>query len=64
MAQLHVARVYVGTFMTSLDMSGFSLSVLVLDEERAAYLDAPTQVCAPWPLPGLEEGRAARIGTL
>ena len=36
---------YVGTFMTSLDMAGFSLSVLVLDNERIAALDADTQVC-------------------
>ena len=42
--QVEVARVYVGTFMTSLDMSGFSLSVCALDDERAAALDADTQV--------------------
>ena len=43
--QVEVARVYVGTFMTSLDMAGFSLTVLVLDDERVAALDADTQVC-------------------
>lgn len=42
--QVEVARVYVGTFMTSLDMSGFSLSVCSLDDERTAALDADTQV--------------------
>ena len=51
--QVEVARVYVGTFMTSLDMAGFSLSVLLLDDERVAALDADTQVCPPdsplWP---------------
>lgn len=35
---------YVGPFMTSLDMAGFSLSVCALDAERAAALDADTQV--------------------
>ena len=30
--------------MTALDMAGFSLSVLVLDDERIAALDADTQV--------------------
>ena len=45
-AQVEVARVYVGTFMTSLDMAGFSLTVLVLDDERVAALDADTQVCS------------------
>ena len=42
--QVEVIRVYVGTFMTSLDMSGFSLSVCSLDDERTAALDADTQV--------------------
>ena len=42
--QVEVARVYVGTFMTSLDMSGFSLSVCTLDDERTAALDADTEV--------------------
>ena len=35
---------YVGIFMTSLDMSGFSLSVCTLDNERLAALDADTEV--------------------
>ena len=46
-SQVEVARVYVGTFMTSLDMAGFSLSVCVLDDQRIAALDAETQVCLP-----------------
>ena len=41
--QVAVARVYVGPFMTSLDMAGFSLSLLLLDNARTAALDAPTQ---------------------
>ncbi|KAK9915864.1 hypothetical protein WJX75_005396 [Coccomyxa subellipsoidea] len=45
-----VARVYVGPFMTSLDMAGFSLSLLLLNDARIAALDAPTQAPA-WPAP-------------
>ena len=37
-------RVYVGNFMTALDMAGFSLTVCVLDDQRIAALDADTQV--------------------
>ncbi|BDA43964.1 Triokinase/FMN cyclase [Coccomyxa sp. Obi] len=48
--KLAVARVYVGSFMTSLNMAGFSLSLLLLDDARTAALDAPTQVPA-WPAP-------------
>ena len=39
-------RVLVGAFMTALDMAGLSLSVLVLDAQRLARLDAPTLVRA------------------
>ena len=39
---LHVYRTLVGEYMTSLEMSGFSLSVLKLDEELKTYLDAPS----------------------
>ena len=42
--QVIVTRVYVGTFMTALDMAGFSLSVCILDDQRIAALDADTQV--------------------
>jgi triose/dihydroxyacetone kinase / FAD-AMP lyase (cyclizing) len=45
---LVVQRVYLGAFMTSLEMAGVSLSVLHLDEERLHLLDAPTTVPA-WP---------------
>ncbi len=40
-------RVLVGAFMTALDMAGLSLSVLLLDAQRLARLDAPTLVRAP-----------------
>ncbi|CAL8469949.1 g9491 [Coccomyxa elongata] len=48
--KLAVARVFVGSFMTSLNMAGFSLSLLLLDDARTAALDAPTQAPA-WPAP-------------
>ena len=43
-AQVEVARLLVGAYMTSFDMAGFSLSLLLLDDARTAALDAPTQV--------------------
>ena len=48
--QVTVARVYVGPFMTSLDMAGFSLSLLLLNDARIAALDAPTQATLLCPL--------------
>lgn len=48
--QVTVAQVYVGPFMTSLDMAGFSLSLLLLDDARTAALDALTQATLLCPL--------------
>ncbi|KAF6150762.1 hypothetical protein GIB67_020845 [Kingdonia uniflora] len=46
---LAVDRVYTGSFMTSLDMAGFSISIMKADPEILHRLDAPTQ--APyWPV--------------
>lgn len=45
---LVVERVYCGTFMSSLDAAGVSLSFLRLDNERLRRLDAPTTAPA-WP---------------
>jgi triose/dihydroxyacetone kinase / FAD-AMP lyase (cyclizing) len=43
-----VERIYAGTFLSSLDMAGISISVLGINDERLALLDAPTD--APvWP---------------
>jgi dihydroxyacetone kinase len=43
-----VERIYAGTFLSSLDMAGISISVLGLDDERLRWLDAVTS--APtWP---------------
>ncbi|KVW60829.1 dihydroxyacetone kinase family protein [Burkholderia ubonensis] len=43
-----VERAWAGTFLSALDMPGCSISVLRLNDERAALLDAPTQARA-WP---------------
>ncbi|KAB5524262.1 hypothetical protein DKX38_022011 [Salix brachista] len=46
---LAVDRVYTGSFMTSLDMAGFSISIMKADEAILQYLDAATK--APhWPV--------------
>ncbi|CAK9138360.1 unnamed protein product [Ilex paraguariensis] len=46
---LAVDRVYTGSFMTSLDMAGFSISVMKADQTILQHLDAPTK--APyWPV--------------
>ncbi|KHG27868.1 Putative 3,4-dihydroxy-2-butanone kinase [Gossypium arboreum] len=45
---LAVERVYTGSFMTSLDMAGFSISIMKADQTLLQRLDAPTK--APhWP---------------
>ncbi|XP_072971719.1 putative 3,4-dihydroxy-2-butanone kinase [Typha angustifolia] len=52
---LAVERVYTGSFMTSLDMAGFSISIMRADEAILQRLDAPTK--APyWPV-GVEGNR-------
>ena len=45
---LFVERLYAGTFLSSLDMAGVSISLLRLDEERLKWLDAATAAPA-WP---------------
>jgi dihydroxyacetone kinase len=45
---LMVERIYAGTFLSSLDMAGVSISVLGLNEDRLRWLDAPTTAPA-WP---------------
>jgi dihydroxyacetone kinase len=46
--RITVERIYAGTFLSSLDMAGISLSVLGLNEERLRLLDAATAAPA-WP---------------
>lgn len=43
---LVVERVYLGTFLSALEMAGVSLSVLPVDAKRLARLDAPTEAPA------------------
>lgn len=41
--QGRLERLWVGTFMTSLDMHGLSLTLMKLDDELLGLLDAPAQ---------------------
>jgi triose/dihydroxyacetone kinase / FAD-AMP lyase (cyclizing) len=65
---LTVERILAGTFLSSLDMAGISISVLGLNEDRLRWIDAPTTAPA-WPntpkrRPGRpEEQVAVEIGT-
>src|SRR6267154_694203 len=43
-----VERIYAGTFLSSLDMAGISISVLGLNDDRLRWLDAATTAPA-WP---------------
>jgi triose/dihydroxyacetone kinase / FAD-AMP lyase (cyclizing) len=43
-----VERIYAGTFLSSLDMAGISISVLGVNKDRLRWLDAPTTAPA-WP---------------
>ena len=43
-----VERIYAGTFLSSLDMAGISISVLGLNEDRLRWIDAATTAPA-WP---------------
>ena len=45
---LTVERIYAGSFLTSLDMTGLSISVLDVNDERLRWLDATTTAPA-WP---------------
>jgi triose/dihydroxyacetone kinase / FAD-AMP lyase (cyclizing) len=58
-----VERIYAGTFLSSLDMAGISISVLDINDEWLRWLDAPTTAPA-WPnvlkrSPGRPEARIA-----
>ncbi|XP_072992058.1 putative 3,4-dihydroxy-2-butanone kinase isoform X2 [Typha latifolia] len=55
-----VERVYTGSFMTSLDMAGFSISILKADQAILQRLDAPTK--APyWPVGAKGDRPPAKI---
>lgn len=51
---LNVSRVFVGNYMTSIDMEGASLSILKMDEELKKYLTAPSDAPA-FKVSGTEE---------
>ena len=58
-----VERIYAGTFLSSLDMAGISISVLGVNDERLRWLDAAT-TAPSWPnalkqRPGKPEARIA-----
>lgn len=58
-----VARLYLGNFLTALEMAGVSLSVLGLDPARLERLDAPTLAPA-WPsIAGRPQDRVAEPET-
>uniref|UniRef100_A0A8D2J4E8 Triokinase/FMN cyclase n=1 Tax=Varanus komodoensis TaxID=61221 RepID=A0A8D2J4E8_VARKO len=47
---VHVARAFVGSFMTALEMAGVSLTLLLVDDELISLLDAATTAVA-WSQP-------------
>ncbi len=53
-------RFYSGTFVSSLEMAGVSLSTLRVDEDRLKWLDAPTSAPA-WPSSSGRTAGSARI---
>ena len=55
--ELAVERVYPGTFVSSLDAAGISLSLLKVDDTRLRWLDAPTSAPA-WPNAATERPNA------
>ena len=57
---LVVRRAWAGTLLSALEMPGFSLSVMALDDARLALLDQATQAPA-WAGPGLVPQRASIV---
>ncbi|KAK4822789.1 hypothetical protein QYF61_019980 [Mycteria americana] len=45
---VHIARALVGSFMTALEMAGFSLTLMLVDEELVGLINAETTAVA-WP---------------
>ena len=41
---IKVARIYVGNFMTSMDMAGFSITLYKVDDQRLALLDQEVDI--------------------
>jgi dihydroxyacetone kinase len=55
-----VERLYAGTFLSSLEMAGISISVLGLNDEWLRWLDAPTTATA-WPNAAKQRPRPANL---
>ncbi len=51
MKNINVVRCYIGKFMTSLEMAGVSITLMLVDDERLSLLDFETQVSS-WPKNG------------
>lgn len=60
---LHVSRLLVGAFVTALDMSGVSLTLLPVDAARLALIDAP-MLCGAWPWRAAEPPGAPAVVAL
>ena len=60
-AQLTVERLIVGPLMTALDMKGFSLTLLEVDDGRLELLDAPTEVQCMHLVEHLQAGYGCQI---
>ncbi len=58
-----VERVYAGTFMSSLDAAGVSISVMKVNEQQLQLLDAPTSAPA-WPNASTEPRRPVEERTI
>ncbi|KAI8975288.1 dihydroxyacetone kinase Dak1 [Mycotypha africana] len=63
MENISVERVYTGPFVTSLNMPGFSISLLTVDHEQKLLelLDEPVRV-AGWPLTAAREFNSSILG--
>ena len=57
---LNPCRVFVGNFMTALNMTGFSISLMVLDQQRLGRLDAELE-SASWPQCARSEAKFAPL---
>ena len=57
-----VERLYAGTFLSSLDMAGISISVLGVNDEWLRWLDAPTSAPA-WPNVAKQRPRSLKVHT-
>lgn len=56
--KIQIARFYSGTYMTSLDGHGISVTVLKADDQMIKYLDAPAE--APGWIPALSLGKVSQ----